>query len=278
MTCSVPGCAEPRFKSTSTCYAHWLDRPRCEVEGCERLVVRKSKRCAGHNTLLHVGPIRMCAFDGCDRRATWAELCHPHARQKRRGKELAPLKEKRYQQRCDFEGCGRPQLAAGYCATHYNQHREGSELKPIPKDKRGPKAKERGKCAFASCDRLARGHTGFSIYCNGHADQARHGKQLKPLYLSRGNGHINPGGYRLVRVAGTPMLEHRAVMQEHLGRPLEPFETIHHLNGDRLDNRLENLELWVNKQPRGQRVSDVINFVLKYYRDQVIERLDTIVE
>ena len=54
-------------------------------------------------------------------------------------------------------------------------------------------------------------------------------------------------------------------MAEHLGRPLEPNETVHHKNGDRLDNRIENLELMVS-HPGGQRVTDKVEHALEILR------------
>ncbi|MCA1726241.1 MAG: HNH endonuclease [Actinobacteria bacterium] len=47
------------------------------------------------------------------------------------------------------------------------------------------------------------------------------------------------------------------VVESHLGRFLEPDETIHHKNGVR-DNRPENLELWIRPQPTGIRAVDAV--------------------
>lgn len=67
--------------------------------------------------------------------------------------------------------------------------------------------------------------------------------------------------------------EHRLIMSESIGRPLLKCENVHHKNGDRSDNRLENLELWNTMQPAGQRVKDKILFakeILKLYENTEI--------
>lgn len=65
-------------------------------------------------------------------------------------------------------------------------------------------------------------------------------------------------------------------MEELLGRELKRHETVHHVNGQRGDNRTEgplqnfrsgNLELWSSWQPAGQRVADKVEFAVAMLRE-----------
>lgn len=86
-----------------------------------------------------------------------------------------------------------------------------------------------------------------------------------------GEGSISNQGYKKIPMplhpnvqANGQILEHIYVMSEHLGRPLHKGETVHHINGDRLDNRIENLELWHRSHPSGQRVEDKIAWCIEF--------------
>jgi len=166
------------------------------------------------------------------------------------------------------------------------------------KNKPEPKIKERSPfCLDCGIDRERHGRS--VKYCNSCAlkrslernpeilqvrrIQARNYQRKKKgidITLPRltgefGKGHLNKYGYRILSIPNHPnattkkgaIAEHTYLMSLHLGRPLKKGESVHHKNGLRDDNRIENLELWHKGQPPGQRLEDKIEWAIEFLKE-----------
>lgn len=172
---------------------------------------------------------------------------------------------------CAVDGCDSPAKTRGWCTKHYGRWKaHGNPLTKLT-NWREPKT----PCKVEGCERLKHTHD----YCEMHQRRFRLTGDPGPagrLTAAPGTARrVDSNGYIVVsdykgRKGGA--LEHRVVMMEHLGRDLLSHESVHHINGDRADNRLENLELWSSSQPPGQRIEDKVKWakeILELYGDEV---------
>lgn len=184
-----------------------------------------------------LGPV--CVIEGCSNKPHARQLCakhYQHDRAIRNGSK-----------QCARKACTSLALLDGLCMPHYTKRKRTDELKELRDSRR---------CSVDGCDRPFDSND----LCQMHYQRLRTTGQVGPATLLRGangTGCVTSTGYRVVgNGAGRKVAEHRVVMEQILGRPLLREENVHHINGDRLDNRPENLELWNTSQPSGQRVAD----------------------
>ena len=230
-------------------------------------------------------PDGKCTLKGCERKYYGKGLCNRHYNRSRRDRRAD---NKLVPSICSVEGCERVASFKGMCTTHYTRsryppagvrtcstcsrvfsmelrshsskycstkcHRQAANLRRQERTC----DPSRPKCSLHNCNRpaLVKG------MCGLHYKRVQGGSNLPldapPASNTKGSGkwRSNGNGYVKRQCGGTSIMQHRWVMEQHLGRPLTRKEEVHHINGVRHDNRIENLELWSKSHPYGQRVVD----------------------
>jgi hypothetical protein len=257
---------------------------KCSVENCENEAYKKGKGlcCAHKSRKFRCGsvnseaPLRTfnngakCSVENCELLAKRKGFCDSHYNRwyvNGDVKPEEPIKKTQYEckgKTCCVGDCKKPANAKLMCRTHYLRYLRGKRGKDLETPIKIQKEKGR-KCKIEGCEESSRCLDMCRLHYVRFNKTGDPGPAKRKIAKQGAARRIDDSGYVCLTKGKK---EHRAVMENNIGRPLLDHETVHHKNGIRTDNRIENLELRSGKHGKGAAVVDLIehaNYILDLY-------------
>lgn len=296
MGCIIEGCPEDA-RARGLCATHYSKERRtrgfgqlCEVADCPNPLYAKG-RCSKHYDTPNAwaGCCMRCAAPLARKPGKGGppKLCPGCRVQANRDRSKAKSKQRTLARRasatCLVPDCdNKPDSPARYCPEHRICDADGCEnLKadgrwcPVHRKRIRQDRLAGTICVVDGCsDPQWYVTTGL---CSLHGRRVGLTGEVGPATrrIAKPTGRVRErSGYVALTIDGRRISEHRYVMEQALGRELERFENVHHRNGVRDDNRIENLELWAVPPRAGQRVTDLVRWVVQHYPEVARQALD----